>query len=86
MYPKLDPCPEFQELFSSHQNQCKRCQKALKEIEQIEWKGEFKFFCPAGTELINSHLVECEFCAASTSLYLQQFAEALITTSDKPIQ
>jgi hypothetical protein len=86
MFPKLDPCTTFEELFAPHLNDCRRCQKAVESIEEVEWNGQFKSFCAAGMEIINSHLRECKACSSSASLYLQQLADALITPEGTPIQ
>jgi hypothetical protein len=86
MFPKLDPCPTFEELFAPHLNDCRRCQKAVEALEEVEWSGQLKSFCPSGMEIINSHLKECKACASSASLYLQQLADALITPEGTPIQ
>jgi hypothetical protein len=86
MFPKLDPCTTFEELFSPHLKDCRRCQKAVEAIEEVEFKGVFKSFCASGMEIINSHLKECKACTNSASLYLQQLADALITPEGTPIQ
>ena len=86
MFPKLDPCSTFEELFAPHLNDCRRCQKAVESIEEVEWNGQFKSFCSSGMEIINSHLKECKACSSSASLYLQQLADALITPEGTPIQ
>ena len=42
MFPKLDPCSTFEELFAPHLNNCRRCQKAVEAIEEVEFKGVLK--------------------------------------------